>query len=49
MLYPLSYEGGRTKPLVRGYEFAVSCASGSHRVILGRGLETVDGVNRQVK
>ena len=38
MLYPLSYEGGPTKALVRGYEIVAGWSNGSHLIILGRGL-----------
>ncbi len=37
MLYPLSYEGRRTKPLVRG-KCATRWLVRSHLIILGRGL-----------
>jgi hypothetical protein len=38
MLYPLSYEGQRTKALVRGHEIVAGWSHGSHLIILGRGL-----------
>ncbi len=37
MLYPLSYEGRPTKPLVRGHKCATRWLVGSHLIILGRG------------